>query len=322
MRLKRLIAMANILDSVGLFKQADDFDSFIVKAELISSFSMPDFSWLNQGYHLNNLNRGIKAKLGPKIDYIDEIIEANSDTLAKFDVKKYVGHGSYQDVWELDDGRILKITRDAQSYDRAIALENKLHSQENDKPTMVHDPMIYDHGIFELPSIAYTPGAEIAAYPLFWYIMEGIQTADNIVETYFNEKNRPQSSDTISDIASSKKMAYKHQLMLDKIAKAIHSAIMSYGYDRYSDYRLVFDDAISDISVFDSLSSYIKYFIEKDLDLRDDLIRLNKVFQSSPEWFNQLIKAILQQLNHGYSDLHSGNVGVRRNSPTWVFYDT
>lgn len=314
--------MANILDSVGLFSQADDADGLITKASLANNFSMPDFSWLNQGYHLDHFNRGIKAKLGPGVDYIDQLIEANSHTLAMFDVKKYIGQGAYQDVWELDDGRILKITLDAQSYDRAVLLYKRLHSQTNDEPGLVHEPMIYDYGIFELPSIAYLPGAELAAHPLFWYIMEGVQTADKITETYFKESYPISPSSTISEILSSNRMTHIHQMALDRISNSIYTAIMSYGSARYSDYRLVFDDALYDSDVMQNMISYIKNFINNDNSLRKDLDGLNKVFESKPMWFEQLINAMIQQLHNGYSDLHGGNVGVRKNSPTWLFYDT
>lgn len=233
------------------------------------------FMWLAEA-----IKRIDSCSLTDAIQETRYVLEHNSSALQKirklFSISspKYIGGGSDGMVFDIGDGKILKIFQDRFSYEKAKAAQHSLHKEHKFGKT---EAMIYDVGELK--------GSSNAFY--FYYIME-----------------------KMTPVYSSVWLSDSIKMLLSIIALELHNGIVKFNITKEElenkKTKLELHKKIRKLTL--NLKKYIRENHSKLIKTIE--LAANNITKLNPKWLDYYIEEVIIKFITGRGDLHMGNLGI------------
>lgn len=270
--------------SIDIFKYAQNLQG-----------SMPDFDWLKFGKHLKRFIN------------LDHFVDLNSHILAQFDVKNYLGSGSYGDAWELDNNQVLKIFFSANEFKKQQVSYNLNFSAGGNSGI----PMIYQLGQFN----SYPPA--------FFVVMEKVQN--------MNQKlNKLESFQIPESLVPSYLLNTYHDFIDDQQLHLFNKVYVEYVISNFIEFledkfsNLLFLDPQPNLADQNVRRSFANLAVQAYLNNNSIKIfnLLAEMLALDHDWYISLAQALFENFFLNRFDTHIYNFGFRNNKKDVVFFDS
>ncbi len=346
MNINRILELSTFLTAEGFSKEAQQVNE-VARLNNTNTLRgvMPDFAWLTSGSNFKAF-----AKKYPSI--FSEFIELNSDTLAQFDISRFLGSGHFGDAWLLQDGTVLKIFHNEMldtkaNFSAADKYKNLMAEQANGKANQ-QDPMIYELGELEMPEIPKDTLLEFGRATTLnpsYVVLEKTHSISEMRSQYIQENKKKITdkkelqfydlSDRLKNkilekerksskpIPQSEYISEFIQHTLNEIIFKITDAIESdfYKYHKLSPGKPVYDySKQEDLDEIVEIYSKFPYNPGAIPGVRPaEVLALEDMLGLKKDWSKKLTQIILRNIMAGRFDLHANNLGFRNDNP--IFFD-
>lgn len=234
-----------------------------------------------------------------KRDLYSEFIDLNSLKFLEWNPIKKIGDGAFGSALLMEDGRILKLTKDLTETSMKNDLAEGMFSNSL-LNSGVGQPMIYESGTLDLPQ-----DIPKLRFDQDTYLEVGYSISERLNTNIYNKSTN--KFEYIDDPSGS-----NLQILLDQVNFDIKHVIYDYKNDNHlkgislsnipiKDFNILIDKALKKTEQLEIVKQ-----VKEQYDLREDFLY-------------QLIKTMIQNEISLRFDMHSGNVGVRNG--LLVFFD-
>jgi hypothetical protein len=155
---------------------------FLYDTELLENLlsNLIHFESEDTGMEYDEGNKEEESKM-----WLEEFFDLNSMVFVEHTPISKLGEGAYGAAFETEEGRVLKVFRGIELYRKHQKDLESLHDGTADK----NRPMIYDSGIFKLPTFLRPKGHQrLGKVTLFYVVLEKVDQIDSDSRTYLIEQ--------------------------------------------------------------------------------------------------------------------------------------